>query len=102
MILPFWFGFELLVRRGGLAISTVQAVVGRIVIVLLMALGVVVHVLPFVLMLVLPSIALLFVTLEIFAASAYSASRNLAVIAIVESAWFVWIIAATSPITFMF
>jgi dienelactone hydrolase len=102
MILPFWFGFELLVRRGGLAVSTTQAVVGRIAIVLLMALGVMVRVLPFVLMLVLPSIALLFVMIEIFAASAYSASRNLALIAIVESAWFVWVIAATSPITFMF
>jgi dienelactone hydrolase len=102
LIMPFWFGFELLVRRGGLAISTTQAVVGRIVIVLLMALGVMVRVLPFVLILVLPSIALLFVAIEIFAASAYSASRNLALIAIVESAWFVWIMAATSPITFMF
>jgi dienelactone hydrolase len=102
MILPFWFGFELLVRRGSLAISTTHAVVGRIAILLLMALGVTVRVLPFVLILVLPSIALLFVMIEIFAASAYSASRNLALIAIVESAWFVWIIAATSPITFMF
>jgi dienelactone hydrolase len=100
--LPFWFGFELLVRRGGLAIATTQAAVGRIAIVLLMALGVMVRVLPFVLMLVLPSIVLLFVMIEIFAASAYSASRNLALIAIVESAWFVWVIAATSPITFMF
>jgi hypothetical protein len=51
---------------------------------------------------VLPSIALLFAMIEIFAASAYSASRNLALIAIVESAWFVWVIAATSPITFKF
>jgi dienelactone hydrolase len=102
LILPFWFGFELLVRRGSLILSTTQAVVGRIAIVLLMALGVVVQVLPFVIILVLPSIALLFVMIEIFAASAYSASRNLALIAIVESAWFVWVIAATSPITFMF
>jgi dienelactone hydrolase len=100
--LPFWFGFELLVRRGALAISTTQAAVGRIVILLLMALGVILRVLPFVLMLVLPSLALLFVMMEIFAASAYSASRNLALIAIVEAAWFVWVIAATSPITFMF
>jgi LPXTG-motif cell wall-anchored protein len=102
LILPFWFGFELLVRHGGLAVSTAHAVIGRIAIVLLMALGVVVGVLPFVLILMLPSIALLFVMIEIFAASAYSASRNLALIAIVESAWFVWIIAAISPITFMF
>jgi LPXTG-motif cell wall-anchored protein len=101
MMLPFWLGFEVLVRRGGLAISTTTAVVGRIAVLLLLAVGVMLRVLPFVLILVLPSLALLFVAIEIFAASAYSASRNLALIAIVESAWFVWIMAATSPITFM-
>jgi hypothetical protein len=59
-------------------------------------------VLPFVLILILPIIAIALVLIEIFAASAYSASRNLALIAIFETLWFAWMIAAANPITFMF
>ena len=94
--------FELLVRRGGLAISTVWASLGRILILVLMVVGVSLNVLPFVLMLILPIIMIAFVMIEIFSASAYSASRNLALIAIFETLWFAWMIAAASPITFMF
>ncbi len=53
-------------------------------------------------MLVLPSLALVFVMIEIFAASAYSSSHNLILIALVEASWFAWMMAATNPITFMF
>jgi hypothetical protein len=102
LIYPFWLGFELLVRRGGVAISTVMAALGRILILLLVVLGVAVGVLPEVIMLVLPFLVLEFAMIEIFAASAYSTSRNLNLIALVESAWFVFMIAATAPITFMF
>ena len=102
LMFPFWMGFELLVRRGGLAISTVCASLGRILILVLMAVGVSLNVLPFVLMLILPILAIAFVMIEIFAASAYSASRNLVAIAVFETLWFAWMIAAASPITFMF
>ncbi len=101
-MLPFWLGFEFLIRRGGLAISTTRAVVARALILLLMAVGTMLQVLPSVLMLLLPSLALLFVMIEVFSASAYSTSRNLVLITLVEAAWFSWIIAAVSPITFMF
>ena len=37
---PFWIGFELLVRRGGLAISTLWASLGRILILVMMGVGV--------------------------------------------------------------
>jgi len=102
LTLPFWVGFEFLVRRGGSIISTVLAVLGRAVILLLMGLGIAFGVLPPVMMLVLPSLTLVFVMIEIFAASAYSSSRNLILIALVEASWFAWMIAATNPITFMF
>ena len=39
LLFPFWMGFEWLVRRGGLAISTVRALLGRILILVLMAVG---------------------------------------------------------------
>ena len=102
LLFPFWMGFEFILRRGSLAISTVVASVGRVMIVALMAIGISVHVLPFVLFLVLPLIALHFVLMEIFAASAYSASRNLVLIAAVETVWMAWTFAAANPITFMF
>ena len=102
LLFPFWMSFEWLVRRGGLAISTVQASLGRILILVLMGVGVALNVLPFVLILILPILGIAFVMIEIFAASAYSASRNLTLIAVFETLWFAWMIAATSPITFMF
>ena len=99
---PFWMGFELLVRRGGLIRSTLWAIAGRVLILILTLVGVSLQVLPFVLTLTLPMIGLALAMIEIFSASAYSASRNLVLIAIVETLWFAWLIAATVPITFMF
>jgi hypothetical protein len=101
LLCPFWLGFEWLVRRGGWGISTMWAVFGRILIVILMVVGVSLRVLPFVLMLILPIIVLNFVMFEIFSAAAYRASRNLTLIAFFETLWFAWIIAAVCPITFM-
>ena len=46
--------------------------------------------------------ALDFAMMEVLAASIYATSRNLLLIAIVESAWFGWTIAVTNPIKFMF
>ncbi len=99
---PFWLGFEFMVRRGSVTISTTRAVIGRIVILVLMGVGAAIGILSSVVFLILPSLALLFVMIEIFSASAYSVSRNLWLIAIVETAWFAWAMAATNPITFMF
>lgn len=102
LMFPFWMCFELLVRRGGLVISTVWAALGRALIVVLLAAGVSLNVLPFVLMLILPIIGLELVMIEIFSASAYSTSHNLVLIAVFETLWWAWMIAASSPITFMF
>jgi hypothetical protein len=101
LMFPFWMGFEWLVRRGSTAMSTVWASLGRVLILVLMAVGASLNVLPGVLMLILPILAIAFVMMEIFSASAYSTSRNLTLIAVVEALWFAWLIAAASPITFM-
>ena len=71
-------------------------------ILVLMVVGVSLHVLSGVLMLIMPILALNFVMIEIFAASAYSTSRNVALIAIFESLWFAWMMAAVEPDPFMF
>jgi len=101
LLFPFWMSFELLVRRGAPTPATVKASLGRVLMLVLMAVGVSLNVLPFVLMLILPIIVLAFVAMEIFAASVYAASRNLTLIAAAETLWFAWLIAATCPITLM-
>ncbi|HUO05963.1 MAG TPA: alpha/beta fold hydrolase [Candidatus Binataceae bacterium] len=102
LMLPFWFGFEILVRRGGPLISAVQAVIGRVLIIAMIICGVKLQVMPLVVVLIMPAIAIISVPVEIFAASAYSTSRNLMLIALVETMWFAWTMVATTPITFMF
>ena len=102
LLLPFFLAFEMIVRRGSVATSTIRGVVGRAIILALLAIGVNIHLLPFVMILVLPSLAMVLVFFEVFAASAYSASGNLLTIALVESAWLGWFTAAIMPITFMF
>jgi len=102
LLLPFFLAFEMIVRRGSVATSTIRGVVGRAIILAVLAIGVNIHLLPFVMILVLPSLAMVLVFFEVFAASAYSASGNLLTIALVESAWLGWFTAAIMPITFMF
>jgi hypothetical protein len=100
LLFPFWLGFEFLVRRGGIVISTVLGTLGRAVIVLLLFAGVMVGIFPGVLFLIVPILVLVFVALEVFAAAAYSNSRNLMLIAMLESMLFASTLAATNPIMF--
>jgi hypothetical protein len=102
LMFPFWIGFELLVRRGGLAVSTMWASFSRVLILVLMVVGVTLGVLPGVLMLILPIILVALVMIEIFSTSAYSTSRNLVLIATFETLWWAWMLASSSPITFKF
>ncbi|HTR60151.1 MAG TPA: hypothetical protein VMH37_00540, partial [Candidatus Binataceae bacterium] len=101
LLFPFWLSFEFMLRRGGLVVSTIRAVIGRALILAMLVVGIVLQVLPGVLMLILPQLVLIYVAVEIYAASAYSSSRNLLLIVLVESIWFSWSIAAVAPITFM-
>src|SRR5262249_48513802 len=101
LLLPFWLGFEFMLRRGNLVVSTIRATIGRALIIVMLMIGVFLQVLPGVLMLILPIRVLIYVMVEILAVSAYSSSRNLMLIALVESMWFAWTITATAPITFM-
>ncbi|HUY39851.1 MAG TPA: alpha/beta fold hydrolase [Candidatus Binataceae bacterium] len=102
IVLPFFFSFEWLLRRGGLLESTFACVIGRAVIIGMLIIGVSLRILPGVLMLTLSIMVFQFIAFEIFAVSTYSRSNNLLVIALVESAWFAWIAAIAMPITFMF
>ena len=101
LLLPFWLGFEFMLRRGDLVVSTIRATIGRALIIVMLVIGIFLQVLPGVLILILPNLVLIYVTVEILAVSAYSSSRNLMLIALLESMWFAWTIAAIAPITFM-
>jgi dienelactone hydrolase len=99
LVLPFFVAFEALLRRGRPATATLLGVAGRIVLLGMIFLGVQLGVVPFVVVLMLPTLALLFLLVEVFAAGCYVASGNWLVIALVESAWLAWSTAVTSPLT---
>ncbi len=99
LALPFFFGFEMLVRRGSVGMSTLRGALGRVLMLVLLFGGIGSGVMPielgpaFLFMFV-----IMFVMFEIFAASVYSVSGNIALIAIVESAWLAWLVSAWMPI----
>ncbi|HXW84266.1 MAG TPA: alpha/beta fold hydrolase [Candidatus Binataceae bacterium] len=102
IVLPFWLGFELLIRRGSLTMSTLASIAGRVLLLVLLFAGIGLSALPTVLGLIGALFVLMFIAYEIFAASVYSTSANLAAIALVESAWTAWILCAWMPIRFSF
>jgi dienelactone hydrolase len=98
LVFPFFFGFELALRRGnGLAASGL-GVAGRLLVLGLMLLGVAIGVIPFVVVLMLPVLAALFLFFEIVAAALHAAGRNLVALAVLETAWFAWMVGATLPL----
>lgn len=101
IVLPFFFSFEWMLRRGGLLESTIACSIGRLLIVVMLLVGISLRILPGVLALTLSIMVLQFVAFEIFAVSTYARSGNVITIAIVESIWFAWIAAVAMPITFM-
>jgi hypothetical protein len=60
--------------------------------------GVVSGIFPGVIGLAIPILIALFLLFEVLAASIYATSRNVVLIALIESAWLAWILAATAPI----
>lgn len=100
LVLPFFLSFELLLRRGTTPIATVLGSIGRILILVTIVAGLGLGTIPFVLGLVLPLFVVLFLMFEVFAASVYSVSGNLLLIAIVEALWFARTAALSWPITF--
>jgi dienelactone hydrolase len=100
LVLPFFVSFEVLLRRGTTPMATVLASLGRVLMVVTIAVGLGLGALPFVLALVLPVFVIQFVMFEIFATSVYSVSGNLLLIAMVEALWFARATASFWPITF--
>jgi hypothetical protein len=98
ILTPFFLAFEVLLRRGGIAASTLLGMFGRALIVAFLMLGVWTGVMPAVVTLMIPVLAVLFVMLELVAAATYQACGNLAAIALIEASWLAFATAATMPI----
>jgi hypothetical protein len=62
--------------------------------------GVWLGLLPSVVVLMLPALALTFVLFELLAAGVYATSRNVAVIALIDAAWLALIVAVAMPVRF--
>lgn len=102
VLLPFTFVFHSLLRRGPTAKATLSSVAGRAVVLAVMQVGAAVGVLPGVLVVIIPVLALIFVLMEIVATAIYSTSRNVVTIALLEALWLGWMIAVTMPVTLSF
>jgi len=98
LLLPFTLAFQFLLRRGGTLVSTLASSLGRVAILALLVASVRLGIAPFVVLLMLPPVAGLFVLLEVLGASIYASSRNWMVVALLEALWLAWIFAAVLPV----
>jgi hypothetical protein len=97
-IVPFFAAFEAIVRRGNTWQSLGLGLLGRFVLLVGLQIGLRLGVVPFVLGLVVPLLAVQYIVVEIFAAGVWSRTRNAAVIAIAESVFIAWVAVMFSPI----
>lgn len=97
LVFPFFLGFEIALRRGGALAASGFGLAGRALVLGLLLLGVSLGVTPFVVVLMLPVLAALFLLFEIAAASLHAAGGNLVALAVLEAAWFAWATGATMP-----
>jgi dienelactone hydrolase len=97
VLLPFTLAFQRLLRRGPPRSAALTAALGRVLVLAVLAIGVATGLLSFVVMLMLPALAIVFALMEILASSLYAASRNLAAIALIDAVWLAFSIAAAMP-----
>lgn len=102
LLMPFFWGFETLIRRGGPWASLALGASGRVIIILVLILGLAAGIMPPLLAVLLPVLVIFMIESEIVSASIYARSGNVAVAAMLESVWLAWMIAAIVPITIMF
>lgn len=98
LLLPFALAFHFLLRRGGVALSTAVSSLGRLAVLAAFAASVKLGIAPFVVLLMLPLLALLFFLFEVLGASIYATSRNWKAAALFEALWLAWIFAAVLPV----
>jgi len=98
LLLPFALAFHFLLRRGGVALSTLVSSLGRLAVLAVFVGSVKLGIAPFVVLLMVPVLVLLFFLFEVLGASIYATSRNWKVAAFLEALWLAWIFAAVLPV----
>ena len=98
VLLPFSLAFQALLRRGAPVPATAFALAGRVVVLAALLAGVTAGWLDGVVILILPSLALVFLLSEIVGSCVYAASRNLTAIACIDASWLALVIASSMPI----
>jgi len=97
-MLPFAVAFQLLLRCGRPLVASLACVGGRALVLLVLWVGMALGVVPRVVALMLPTLALVFCFVELLAASIYAVSRNAAAIAVIDAAWVALVVAAAMPV----
>jgi dienelactone hydrolase len=98
LVLPFFAAFEALIRRGGGVGGAVRGLLGRALLMVVLAIGVNGEVLPRVLTLVVPILIGQYVIAEVFAAGVYARARNTAVIAVADAVIVGMLVATMTPV----
>jgi hypothetical protein len=98
LLFPLFLSLGVSLRRGSTGVALGASVAGRAALLGALVLGVGAGILPGVVSLMLPTLALCFVLIELVATPLYAASRNVFAIAALESVWLAWFQAATLPI----
>jgi dienelactone hydrolase len=96
--LPLSLALQTLLRRGRTLSATLYVIGGRAIIAGMLIVGVATGMVPRVVLTMLPALLLVFVLVELLAASLYSASRNLLAIAALDAAWLALAVAAVVPV----
>ena len=99
LYLPFVLVLERATRRGTPLRAGLISVLGKVLLLVAIFVGAQLRLLPFVMVLILPLLAGLFVLFEIFAGAAYRRGRNIVLIAAVQALVLGWISAAAMPVT---
>jgi alpha-beta hydrolase superfamily lysophospholipase len=98
LLFPFFLGFEHCVRRGGTLSSFGLGLAGRVLTLAVIALGVALGVVPFVVTLLFVPLALALLLGEVAAAAIHAAGGNRLASATFQAAFLAWMIASTMPV----
>jgi hypothetical protein len=87
----------MLLRRGSALAALGLGLAGKLIVLALTVAGVFAGIFPFVVILLIGLLALVFFSAEIAATALYARSGNLLASAVLQAAWLAWIIAALMP-----
>jgi len=98
-LLPFSLAYQGLLRRGSPRRAALVCVAGRALVLGVLGLGEWLGLLSFVVVLMLPALAVAFLLFELLCAFVYATSRNVSVVASLDAAWLGLVFAATMPVS---